>query len=177
MTDDEYQALLTRIYSGKVLVGIDRTMARSFFAEAPISYIKDKTGQTPYLQKAVVLGAQTCGQTALLVSFVFAVLTFSWWAALIIPVSGLIYFGFVASSARPGGGMVGVSLLAGLAMLGFYLDWFPSIYAAWYVLLITAALWNARLIYDGAEKFMRTFAFKNRRTYDLLAKHIHLREM
>ena len=177
MTDDEYQALLTRVYSGKVLVGIDRTMARSFFSDAPISYIKEKTGEAPYVQKAVVLGAQICGQTALLASFVLAALAFSWWAVLIIPVSVFIYFSFVASSARPGGGMVGVSLLVGVAMLGFYIGWFPSTYAAWYAVLITVALWNARLIYDGAYHFMRAFAFKNRRTFEFLAEHIHLQEV
>lgn len=176
MTDDEYQALLSRVYSGKVLVGIDRTMARSFFSEVPIAHIRDKTGEAPYLQKAVVLGAQFCGQTALLVSFVFAVLAFSWWAALIIPVSAFIYFSFVARSAMPGGGMVGVSVLLGAAMLSAYLGWFPSTYAAWYAVLITFALWNARFIYDGANHFMRAFAFKNRRTYEFLADHIHLRD-
>jgi hypothetical protein len=82
MTDDEYQALLARVYSGQVLVGIDRTAARSFFSEVPISLIKDKTGEAPYLQKIIVVGAQFLGQALLLVSFVFAIFAFSWWADL-----------------------------------------------------------------------------------------------
>jgi hypothetical protein len=177
MTDDEYQALVAHIYSGQVLVGIDRTVARSFFSEVPISHIKDKTGEAPYFQKAVVLAAQFLGQTLLLASFVLAILAFSWWAALVIPVSGLIYFQFTVWSAMPGGGMAGVSVLLGAALVGAYLGWIPSTYAAWYAVLITFALWNARLTYYGAYHFMRAFAFKNRRTYEFLADHIHLGEM
>ena len=177
MTDDEYQALLTRIFSGKVLVGIDRTIAREFWTEVPISHIKDKTGEAPYFQKLLVYGAQFCGQAALLGSFVFAVLVFSWWSVIPILLSILIYFRFVVSSGRPGGGMGGVSLLAGCALLGSYFGWFPSAYAAWYAVLVTAALWNARLIYYAAYHFMRAFVLRNRRAYEFLAEHIHLQEM
>ena len=177
MTDEEYQALLSRVYSGKVLIGIDRTLARQLYTDVPVSRIKEKTGEAPYFQRTIVLGAQICGQLALLASLVFAFLAFSWWAALVIPVSIVVYFNFLARSAMAGGGgMAGVSVLVGLSLLGSYLGWFPSQYASWFAVLLTAALWNARLIYDAADHFMRAFVFRNRRAYEFLAEHIHIRE-
>ena len=125
MTDEEYQALLSRVYSGRVLVGIDRTLARQLYTDVPVSRIMEETGEAPYFQRTIVLGAQICGQLALLASLVFAVLAFSWWAVLVIPVCIVVYFRFLARSAMPGGGMVGVSVLVGLSLLGSYLGWFP----------------------------------------------------
>ncbi len=72
--------------------------------------------------------------------------------------------------------MAGLSVLLALALLGFYLNWFPSNYIAWYVLLVLFALWNERLVYAAATHFIRGFVVRNRRAYEFLAPHMHLRE-
>ncbi|MDH3280933.1 MAG: hypothetical protein OEQ18_07365 [Gammaproteobacteria bacterium] len=176
MTDDEFQALVAKIHSGTILVGVDRSVARKFYTDVPLGRIEAETGEAPYLEKAVVFGAMIGGPLALLVSFVFAVIAFGWWAALAIPVSILIYVVFSGFSSMPRGGMGVVSVLFGLAALGIYLEWFPSQYAGRYALLVALAFWNARLVYAAATHFIRAFVVRNRRAYELLAEHIHLRE-
>jgi len=176
MTDEEFQALVARIHSGAILVGVDRSMARKFYTDVSLARIEAETGEAPYFEKVVVFGAMIGGPLALLVSFVLAVMAFGWWAALAIPVSILIYFVFAGASSMPGGGMGVVTVLVGLAALGTYLGWFPSRYAGWYALVLAMAFWNARLVYAAATHFVRAFVVRNRRAYEFLAEHIHLRE-
>lgn len=176
MTDEEYQALVARIQSGSLLIGVDRSMARKLYTDVSLSRIAAETGETPYFEKMVVLGAFVVGPVSLLASFVIAVLAFGWWAALAIPVSIIVYFVFAGASSMPKQGMAGVSVLLALALLGHYSDWFPSDYVAWYAVLVLFAIWNARLVYTAATHFIRAFVVRNRRAYEFLASHIHLRE-
>ena len=123
-----------------------------------------------------VFGAFVGGPVSLLASFAMAVLAFNWWAALAIPVSIVIYVVLAGVSSMPKQGMARLSVLLILALLGCYLNWFPSNYVGWYVLLVSFALWNARLVYAAATYFIRGFVVRNRRAYEFLAPHIHLRE-
>lgn len=172
MTDEEFQSLLTRIESGSLLIGVDRHLARRFYAGSKISRIKEATGEAPYLHKFVVFAATIMGWWTLLASFVFAVLAFSWWAVLVIPIS----VGIWSIGAFPRGGMTGVTLILALALLGIVLDWFPSKYAAWAGVLVAVALWSNRYCYVAAGRFMVSLALRNRRAFEFLAPDIHLRE-
>ena len=176
MTDEEYQALVARIQSNSLLIGVDRSMARKLYTDVSLSRIKAETGESPYFEKMVVLGAFVGGPVSLLASFAMAVLAFGWWAALAIPVSIVVYFVFAGASSMPKQGMAGVSVLLACALLGLYLEWFPSRYIAWNVVLVLFALWNARLVYSAATHFIRAFVVRNRRAYEFLAQDIHLRE-
>ena len=177
MTDEEYQALVVQIKSGSLLIGVDRAMARKLYTDVSLSRITQETGETPYLEKIVVFGAFVGGPLALLASFVMAALAFGWWATLAIPVSIVVYALFAGASSMPKQGMGGVSVVLASAMLSLYLRWFPSGYVGWYVVLVVFALWNARLVYAAATYFIRAFVIRNRRAYDFLAPHIHLREV
>ena len=176
MTEEEYQALVARIQSGSLLIGVDRSMARKLYTDVSLSRIADETGEAPYFEKMVVLGAFVGGPLALLASFVMAVLAFRWWAALAIPASTIVYFVFAGASSMHKQGMAGVSVLLALALLSLYLGWFHSDYVGWYAALVAFALWNARLVYAAATHFIRAFVVRNRRAYEFLAPHIHLRE-
>jgi len=176
MTDEEYQALVARVQAGSLLIGVDRSTARKLYTDVPLSRIEAETGEAPYFEKMVVLGAFVGGPVSLLASFVMAVLGFGWWAALAIPVSIVVYFVFAGASSMPKQGMAGVSVLLAFALLGFYLNWFPSNYIAWHAVLVLFAFWNARLIYAAATHFIRAFVVRNHRAYEFLAPHIHLRE-
>jgi hypothetical protein len=112
-------------------------MARKFYTDVPLSGIAAETGETPYFEKMVVLGAFVGGPVSLLASFIMAVLAFRWWAALAIPVSIVVYIVFTAASSMPKQGMAIVSVLFVLALLGVYLDWFPSNYIAWYAVRVS----------------------------------------
>ena len=172
MTDEEFQSLVTRIESGSLLIGVDRHLARKFYADSKISRIKEATGEAPHLHKFVVFAATIMGWWTLLASFVFAILAFSWWAVLVIPIS----VGMWTIGASPGGGMTGVTLVLALTLLGFVLDWFPSKYAAWATVLVAVALWSNRFCYVAAGRFMLSLALRSRGAFEFLAPDIHVRE-
>ncbi len=176
MTDEEHQALVSRIEAGSLLIGVDRSMARKLYTDVPLSHIEAETGEAPYFEKIVVFGAFVGGPVLLLASFAMAVVAFSWWAALAIPVSIVVYFVFASASSMPKQGMAGPSVLLALALFGFYSNWLPTNYIAGYVLLVLFALWNARLVYVAGTYFVRGFVLRNRRAYEFLAPHIQLRE-
>jgi hypothetical protein len=176
MTDDEHKQLASEFYMGKVLIGLDRSIARKFYTDVPFSHIIEETGEAPYFEKTVVFGAFVGGPLALFVSFILAVLAFHWWAALVIPASIVLYVVFSGASSMPKQGMASVSVLLGLTLLGLYLDWFPSKYVGWYAAVIIFALWNARLVYAAATYFIRAFVVRNRRAYEFLSPHIQIRE-
>ncbi len=176
MTDEEYQAMVARIQTGAVLVGVDRAMARKFYTDVPLSRIAEETGEAPYFEKVVVLGAFVGGPLSLLASFIMAVLAFGWWAAVTIPASIIVYALFASASSMPRQGMASVSAVLGFALLGLYLGWFPSNYVGWFTVLVVFALWNARLVYSVATTFIRAFVVRNRRAFEFLMPHIQLRE-
>jgi len=176
MTDEEYQAIVSRIQTGSLLIGIDRSMARKFYTDVPLSRIEEQTGEAPYFEKAVVFGAFIGGPLALLASFVMAVFAFGWGAVLAIPASVVLYFIFTGASSMPRNGMAGITVLLVLALASLYLNWFPSSYMAWYAVLIAAALWSARLIYSAATVFIRAFVVRNRRAFEFLAPYIQLKD-
>lgn len=177
MTDEEYQAMVARIQTGAVLIGVDRAMARKFYTDVSLSRIAEETGEAPYFEKVVVLGAFVCGPLALLASFIMAVLAFGWWAAVAIPASFAVYALFAGASSMPMQSMASVSAVLGFALLGLYLGWFPSNYVGWFTVLVVFALWNARLVYSMATIFIRAFVVRNRRAFEFLAPHIQLKEV
>ena len=149
-----------------MLIGVDLSMARKLYTSVPLSHIAKKTGEFPYFEKAVVLGAFVGGPLALLASFVFAVLAFGWWAVSAIPVSTVIYFVFQGSSSMPKQGMGGVTVVLALAIPALCLHWFLSDHIGWFAVLVALAFWNARPVCVTATYFLRAFVIRNRRAYD-----------
>lgn len=181
MNDEEHQELVARFQSGSLLIGIDPSMARKLYTDVSLSLNTEETGETPYFDKIVVLGAFLGGPISLLTSFVMAGLAFGWWAALVIPISIVVYVVFSAISSghhpsMPKQGMAGVSVLLVLALLSLFFNWYPSRYISGYAVLVLFALWNARLVYVAATYFMRAFVVRNRRAYEFLAPNIHLKD-
>src|SRR3972149_6612780 len=136
MTEEEYQALVARIQSGPLLIGVDRSMARKLYTDVSLSRIADETGEAPYFEKMVVLGAFVGGPLALLASFVMAVLAFRWWAALAIPASTIVYFVFAGASSMPKQGMAGGGGLLALSLVWLYLGWVPSAFVGLFAALV-----------------------------------------
>jgi hypothetical protein len=132
MTESEYKTFVEQAYSGALLIGIDRSVARKFYTDIPLSKIQEETGETPYIEKMVVWFAFLTAPIALLASFVLSVFAFHWWAALAIPLSILIYFIFSSKSSMPRGGMLGISVLLALTIGSLFTDFFASPFAPWY---------------------------------------------
>jgi len=174
MTESEYKTFVEQAYSGAVMIGIDRAVARKFYTDIPLCKIEEETGEAPYFEKMVVWFAFLSAPLALLASFVLSVLAFHWWAVLTIPLSVVVYFGFSGDSSMPRSGMLGISLLFALAIGSAFTDFFSSPFTPWYFITATFSLWALRLLYIAATVFLRIFVLRNQRAFELMGEHIHI---
>lgn len=104
MTETEYQQIVKDANEGKVLVGVDRTVARKLFTGIPIATIRDMTGETLYLEKILIHLVFLGGPLALLASFVLAVMAFHWWTLVVIPICTVSWVIYYSMSCRGGAG-------------------------------------------------------------------------
>lgn len=176
MTDDEYRQLVSQAQNGTLLIGLDRSVARKFYTDVPLKHVERETGEAPYFEKIVVLGAFLFAPLSLAASFVLAVLAFGWWAALAIPVSLVAYFLFSGQSSMPNRWMVGVTLILVIVVAATLLRAFPSEYIAWYFVSLAFSFWAAHLVYAAATLFLRSFVLRNKKAFEMVAPHIHVRE-
>lgn len=176
MTESEYKTFVEQAYSGALMIGIDRSVARKFYTDIPLSKIVEETGEAPYFEKMVVWFAFLSAPISLLGSFVLSVLAFYWWAALAIPLSMLIYSIFSGQSSMPRGGMLGISVLLALAIGSLFTHLFASPFTPWYFAVATFSLWASRLLYSTSTAFLRAFVLRNQRALEFVGEHIHIRE-
>lgn len=176
MTESEYKTFVDQVYSGALLIGIDRSIARKFYIDIPMIKIKEETGEAPYFEKFVVWFAFLSAPIALLASFVLSVFAFHWWAAIAIPLSIFIFFVFWRQSSMPRGGMLGVSLLLALVIGSLFTNFYASPFAHWYLISVTFSLWALRLLYCVATSFLLLFVLRNQRALEFMGEHIRIRE-
>jgi len=176
MNESEYKTFVEQAYSGALLIGIDRAVARKFYTDIPLSKIEEETGEAPYFEKMVVWFAFLAAPLALLASFVLSAFAFHWWAALAIPLSIVFYFGFSGQSSMPRGGMLGISVLLALAVGSLFTSFFASPFVSWYFIAVTFSLWASRLLYNAATAFLRAFVLRNQRALEFIGEHIHIRQ-
>jgi len=175
MTDDEHKQLAVDFYRGKLLFGFDRNVARKFFMDTSVRSIEDQTGEAPRVESFVVWALLVGGHIALITSLLLSVIVFEWWSALVIPVSVLVYVVFMGLSSLPKHGMLGISVIVVAFMGTFAMDVFPSRTVGLYFVFISLALWLARCVYFAAFHFVRAFALRNKKAFEILASHINLR--
>jgi len=172
LTDHEYANIVELARKGKLLIGIDRGIARSVFTAMPLEMIYERTGEKPYLEKAVVSGLFLSSIAALLASFVFSWFAFSFWSIALIPVIAIIFFFWVGQNILPNKGVWGVSIiLAGLMGAGYF-QVFPSNDTAMFAICLAAAVWFMRLSYVIATVFLRMMVLRNKQAFEWIEPQI-----
>jgi hypothetical protein len=176
MNQNEYKAFVAKVYSGSLLIGIDRAIARKFYTDFPLSKIEEETDEAPYFEKMVVWFAFLSAPIALLVSFVLSVLAFQWWAVLIIPLPVVVYFIFSGQSSMPRRGMLGISILLAFTIAILFSRFFTSPFVPWYLIAVVFALWASRLVYCAATAMLRAFILRNQRALEFMQQHIQVKD-
>jgi hypothetical protein len=92
MTD--HDQVVEQERAGKLLIGVDRAFARRFYTDVALKTIEERTGEAPYFEKLVVMGAFIGEHLALLGAAVLAVLVTGWWSILLIPAGLIGWFAF-----------------------------------------------------------------------------------
>jgi len=96
---------------GKILIGIDRVMARRFYTDIPAKKIKEETGEAPYFEKIIVWLAFLFGPISLLATIILGFWFFNWWGIICLIFCPLVYFAYSSSSVRGDSKMTGISIL------------------------------------------------------------------
>lgn len=172
----DHAQVVERARRGELLVGVDRGDARKLYTDVPISVIKEHTGEAPYAEKAIILGAFVGAPVCLVAALVLAGVLLRWWAILAIPVAVLGYIAYWGTSSRGDSrnGLMGYNVFA-MAVL-MVLDPLHNRAASSLVLVYVLALWLARFVYTASTSFMRGFVLRNPRAFAWLQDSLVIRE-
>lgn len=174
MTEEEYELLIRKEGDGNLLIGIDRAFARRFYTDLPTAYVQLETGESPYVEKAIVNCFFVASPICLLIAAALAVWCFSWWSILIVPGIILTWLVYGASSSMGTSqiGTISLMLIAALALLLFDPSsrWFSP-----FLVLLILAFWLNRFMYITATVFLRAFVLRNQKAFALVHDHLTLR--
>ncbi|MDP3063063.1 MAG: hypothetical protein Q8O40_07625, partial [Chloroflexota bacterium] len=60
-SDVDFEDVVCRARSGRLLIGVDGAFARRFYTGVPVSVVKEHTNTSPYTEKGLVLAAWVGG--------------------------------------------------------------------------------------------------------------------
>jgi len=161
MTENEYKQFVDEVYKGNVLLGVDRAFARQLFTGVSIKTIEEKTGETPYLEKAIVAVAFLGGPLALLASLILAIFALKWWAVLAVPICVTVWLVYHGMSCRGDAGILFVSFLLLGSIVLYFSSLLPNNGLGLLVSCFLLSLWLSRFLYWGSTFFLRAFVLRS----------------
>lgn len=174
MTESEHAEIVRDEDAGRLLIGIDRPVARKFYTDMSISAIEAETGEAPYLEKLIVLACFIGGPITLLAAMVFSVIYFHWWSVAIVPVLVFLWIVYYAASPVGGSGSAFITLVLAVAVA---VHIFKPLGSSSTLFFVCAALafWFARVLYTASTFFLRAFVIRNYKAFNLLANTIAIK--
>ncbi len=167
ITKEEHDQLVSDESAGKLLIGIDRPVARRFFTDVKHRLIAEKIQERIYFERIVVQMAFYFSWIFPLTSIYFAIDGFGWWSFLIYPLSLIYWFSHLSGSSRGDSRIFSSSiLLVSTAILVVIIDINTSIIL--FLSIFAVSLFLGRLAYTISTFFLRTLVIRNRFAFDLL---------
>jgi hypothetical protein len=163
VNNQDFQDVLRLVNCGQLIVGVDRPSARRFYTDIPLSEVFARTGESPYLAKAVVMGAFYAGYLLLCLYALLSIVQWGWWALGSVPL-GIVAYSYYASASCIGGARItGISLLLAAAGAYVVVEIPANVLHRTSLLLFiyVSALWAARFTYSAATMFLRRFVLRN----------------
>ena len=160
---------------GKILIGVDRVMARQFYTNVPIKKIKEKTGEAPYFEKIIVWFAFLFGPISLLASIILGFWFFNWWGIICLIFCPLVYFIYSSYSVIGNSRMTGISILLFTSACIYFLKVFNIPKISGFATVFIFSLWCTRLLYCSSAFFLRNFVIRNERAYQYLSQSLEIR--
>jgi len=175
MTVDEHTALCREAREGKILIGVDRALARRFYSRVPIQKIEEDTGEALYMEKLTIVGAMMLSPTLLIVSMGLAAVAFQWWSALLIPIALFVWMGLSMTANKGGVKQFPLTVLLALSIICYFARWLPPSYCN-PLIAFAASIWLWRFIYTASTSFLRAFVLRNYKAFLLLEKDIYFKK-
>lgn len=156
---------------GRLWIGIDRAFARKFYTDVPLSKIAHETGETIYLEKALIWILFLSVPITFIATLVFAVLAFQWWAFLIIPICAATWLFYTSESTRGNSKGWLISFILAIAII-VALTRIVDFYLALFFVAIALMLWATRILYLLSTFLLRCFVLRNVRAFSFLRNDI-----
>jgi hypothetical protein len=178
MTNSEHEDFARRANADEVLIGVEPAIARRLLMNSSSDTLNEEIGERLTLERTVVTAAYWLGSLAVLASIPTAVLAFSWWSIVIIPVTAIacwVYYG-KASSGRQKLQRVTCSFILAV-MMCFQHPTFLVRYGAtnsrsrnifMWLACVTAVFFFARMTFASASLFVRCLVVRNARAFEWL---------
>ena len=177
MNDTEHTELVKLAEAGKILIGVDRAIARKLFTEVPLSRILEMTGEVPYFEKTLVMSAFILGPVALITSVFVAFLAFGWWGLIPLLLCPVVYILYQSSSSLGGAGLSLITVFVVVAGLAHLFGNFNEPWSTRFITVFLFSLWCARLVYSGATFMYRAFAIRNRKAFEFLSPGLSIKRI
>jgi len=173
----EHKELIELEQQGKLLIGVDRAMARKFYTDILIATIEEKTGEAPYFEKMTVWFAFLFGPIALISSIVLGFLAFGWWGVICLLLCPIVYFTYSSSSVMGSSKLTGITILFLIAVGVHFFGNLNSPWVTGFAGVFLFSLWCIRLLYCSVTLLLRNFVIRNERAYDYLSDYLVIRQV
>lgn len=162
---------------GKIIIGVDRVIARKFYTDVSIKKIEVETDKAPYFEKIVVWFAFLFGPISLLTSIIMGFLFFNWWGIIFLLFCPLVYFTYSASSVRGNSKMIGISILLLVSACIYFFRVFNTPKITGFITIFILSLWCIRLLYCSSTLLLRNFVIRNEKAYQYLSQYLRIRSI
>ena len=171
----EHSEVITLEKEGKLLIGVDRPMARKFYTDVPVSKIKEETDEAPYFDKIIVWFAFLCGPIMLIASIVIAFFAFRWWGAISIIICPIIFLIYSSYSVRGDSRMIGINAILIMTALVHFLNIFDNPWITGFATTFIFSLWCAHFLYCSSTFLLRSFIIRNEKAFIFLKDYLVIR--
>jgi hypothetical protein len=174
--ESDHAEIIARETRGELVIGIDRTFARRLYTDVSLRDIERETGEAPYVEKLIVMGAFVGSPLMLMASSAAAIFVLHWSALLAIPLGLLSWILFKLRSPLGQASLVPISILLGALAICWVLnvDGRGQCFAV--LTGYALALWLDRLLYTASTFLLRALISRNARAFTWLKEHFVIRE-
>jgi len=173
----DHATLIKLEKQGKILIGVDRVMARKFYTDIPMRKIRRETDETPYFEKIIVWFVFLFGPISLLASIMIGFLAFNWWGIIFLLFCPFVYFIYSSSSVRGDSTMTGISILLLVSACIYFFRVFDNPKITGFVTVFILSLWCIRLLYCSSTFLLRNFVIRNEKAYQYLSQYLKIRSI
>lgn len=177
MNEVEHGKLIELEQQGRILIGVDRVMARKFYTDIPIPIIEEETGEAPYFEKMIVWLAFLVGPISLIASLVLAFFALQWWGVICVFLCPFVYFRYLSFSAKGDSSMIGITLFSIVVTCVHFLGAFDFPWITGFVTVFLFSLWCVRLLYCLSTIFLRNFVIRNARAFQYLSEYLIIKHV
>jgi len=168
MDTKNYQEFVKRAEKGEILIGVEPAVARKFFTDTDRSIIKEKIGESIFMERFFVKTCWLLEFICLLAVIIVSIFALKWYSIIAIPVMLIVSF-VLGGKASMGRQKIGgaVFLLVICVLLAYYFRDKGTSIMLWFVLL-PLPYFFARLTYKLATMFLRLLSVRNEKVFNLL---------